>query len=234
MKHFFLSLLVIGGIATLTSCEKETEKVDKPTTTLNYKLTADTKVAQFGVNDGRDVGTEEFESFKWTGGSVGVSDIKFEAKADDNNKLEFKSSVDQRFDLYDAWASIGSVEVPQQVAFKSVEFKIGFAPVNDEPSLLLTGTFEHEGQTVPISLVVDRKFELKFEKKTPTVFDGNMDELEVQALMAVAQLSQGFTEEMFFNAMRTNGEVVISTSSNPELYAMIWQRIESILKIEIK
>lgn len=234
MKQFFLSALVIGSIAMLASCEKETAKVEKATTTLNYKLTADKKVANFGVNDGRDVGTEEFESFNWTGGSVGVSDIKFEAKADGDNSIELKSSVDQRFNLFDAWASIGSVEVPQQVAFKSIEFKIGFAPVNGEPSLLLTGTFEHEGQTVPISLVVTRKFELKFEKKTPTVFDGNMDELEAQALMAVAELSQGFTEDMFFNADRTNGEVIISKDSNKALYDMIWQRIESILKIEIK
>lgn len=233
MKQFFLSALVIGSIAFLASCKKETEKVDRPTTTLNYKLTADKDIAGFGMNDPRDASTEEWESFEWTGGSVGVSEIKFEAVITEEDKVEIKSTVDQRFDLFDAWASIGSVEVPQ-ATFQKIEFKINFAPVADQPSLLLTGSFEKDGQTVPMSLIIDHAFELSFEKSTPTVIGENTDEMQAQALMAVAELSQGFTEEMFFNAERTNNEVIISKDSNKELYDMIWQRIESILKIEIK
>jgi hypothetical protein len=233
MKQFFLSALVIGSVAFLASCKKETEKVDRPTTTLNYKLTADKDIAGFGMNENRDASTEEWESFEWTGGSVGVSEIKFEAVITEEDKVEIKSTVDQRFDLFDAWASIGSVEVPQ-ATFQKIEFKINFAPVADQPSLLLTGSFEKDGQTVPMSLIIDHAFELSFEKSTPTVIGENTDEMQAQALMAVAELSQGFTEEMFFNAERTNNEVIISKDSNKELYDMIWQRIESILKIEIK
>ncbi len=233
MKQFFLAAMVIAGIAGLSSCKKETAVADKPTTTLNYKLTADKEIAGFGMNGQRKAQAEEFENFNWTGGSVGVSDIQFAAVADADNSVELKSTIDQRFDLFDAWASLGSIEVPQ-AAFSSIEFKIGFAPVMDKPSLVLTGTFKKDGQTVPISLVVDKAFELSFKKTTPTIIDGNTDALEAEAMMSVQQLAQGFTEDMFTNADRTNNEVIISSTSNTELYNMIWQRIESILTIEIK
>lgn len=148
--------------------------------------------------------------------------------------MEFKSDVTRVIDLGDAFSSLGTVSVPYGT-YQKVEFKIGFVSSATSPSLMLQGIYTPAtgGPAIPVVFRIDRPFEFKFEKKTPTVIDASTNPT-VLVVMGLDLASHVITEAQLATAVQTNGTIVISSTSNAGLYMSLWEQIEKRLKIEIK
>lgn len=219
MKKILFGLMGIAGLAVLSSCEKSEKEISEPASSVNFKFMATNDDNIFGMNPERDAVTEETGVFTWTGGTAYVDLIKFEAKGDE--KLKFKSTVDQNVDLFAAWASLGSIQVPVGT-YQNVEFKISLKPTEDHPALQLMGTYANNGVTTPIHLIVDQAFTMKFEKKTPTVISADMDH-EALAALSLKWLAENIDENILLNAEKVNGTVVLSKDVNAQLYELLWK-----------
>jgi hypothetical protein len=229
MKHTHLLFLALST-SLLFSCKKEaTSEQAAGTSNVTYQL------ATTNTSGGRLAGESErtmAHFLTWAGGTASVSEIKFEAKGD--NKVEYKSNVPQVINLGSAVSTLGGIAVPYGT-YEKIEFKIKFVPTSTNPSLELLGSYAPAGGGTPVPVVISfhEPFELKFEKKTPTTIDANTDYTALSTL-ALGLLSHSVVESFFANATQTNGTIVISNTSNTNLYNPLWSAFQGILNVEIK
>jgi hypothetical protein len=219
-----VSLFLFAGFITLLfSCKKD---ADSNGSTVTYQLATTNAATVSGT--GRIAGS----FLTWDGGTASVSEIKFEAKGE--NKVEYKSSATKTVDLKAALSTLGDIDVPHGT-YEKVEFKIQFVPAASGSSLELQGTYTPTtgGAAVPVVIRFGEPFEMKYEKKTPTTIDANTDYTALSTL-ALGILSQGVSESVLTNAVKTNGTIVISSSSNADLYNPLWSAFQGLLKVEIK
>src|SRR5687767_12288545 len=113
MKHR-LFMAAIGSSLLLAACEKNNEGAGNKSANVTCQITTTERSSQLGTaNTTGSTGSANRTdgiTITWTGGYVTTSEIKFEAKGDDN-KVEFKSKAVQQIDLFDAVATIGSIPV---------------------------------------------------------------------------------------------------------------------------
>lgn len=221
----FLSL-ALASTLFLTACQKDA--ADSKDSNVTYQL---------AVQDGspglaNEGGRAQASYLDFTGGSASVKEIKFEAKGD--NKIEYKSNVPQTINLANALTTLGGIAVPYGT-YNKIEFKIKFEPLQGQPALTLQGNYTPTagGTAIPVVLQFAGPFELKFEKKTPTTIDAQTD-YSALGTLALNQLIAAVPESLLANATQTNGQIVISSTSNPNLYAPLWSLFEGLLKVEIK
>jgi hypothetical protein len=217
-------LLLTGATLLFASCKKEsTTEQAADTNNISYQL------ATTNSSDGNRAAAN-FLTF--TGGTASISEIKFEAKGD--NKIEYKSNVPQTVNLGNVVANLGGLTVPFGT-YQKIEFKIKFVPTSTTPSIELQGLYTptNGGAAVPVILQLHQAFELKFEKKTPTTIDANTNYTAFSTL-ALGLLNNSVVESALQNATRTNGVIVISSTSNTQLYNPMWSAFQQLLKVEIK
>jgi hypothetical protein len=147
----------------------------------------------------------------WDSGFVNANEIKFEAKQN-GQETEFKSTVHKHVDLFGTLSTIGTISLPTGT-FDEVEFKIEAAPNGNEPAFQLNGTING----VPVILKVDNSIEIKSEQSQVTLSGADI----ALNTITLSQLTNGLSTADFTNATQTNGMIVISSSSNKNLFDAI-------------
>jgi hypothetical protein len=228
MKITPLFSVALAGSLLFTACSKEKSTGQDTNPNVTYQLATTTELRGATNETGRSAASV----LALTGGTASVTQIKFEAKGD--NKVEYKSDVNQVINLSDAAATLGALAIPYGT-YNKVEFRIRFAPTANHPALQLTGTYTPSNGSAAIPVVVQfsQPFELKFEKKTPTVIDANTDYAALGTL-ALNTLVAVVPEAILSTATQTNGQIIISSASNTNLYHPLWKVFENMLKVEIK
>jgi hypothetical protein len=223
MKRIFVLAAAIGT-TVMVGCKKEaTTSPDAPSSNISYELATTDDDAAGGRMNGAVV---------WTGGYATVSDIKFDAKGDNN--IEYKSRITRTIDLFDALSTLGGLTVPPGT-YRKIKVKIGFKPTSTASAFELRGVYTpYTGLPIPIILKFDRPFELKYDMKQTIIIDATNSYTITNTLPINALLSQ-LTESLLSNAVRDNtGTVVISANSNTALYNPIWNVFQSIMKVHVK
>ena len=160
----------------------------------------------------------------WDSGFVNATQIKFEAKQN-GNETEFKSNVDRHVDLFAALASIGAINKPTG-SFDEVEFKIEAAATSNEPAFQLNGTIN----TIPVVFMIGNAFEIKSEQSQVTLSgaDTALNKIDLSAL------TSGLSSADFANATRTNGTIIISLTSNINLFNTILNNLQRQHETEVE
>lgn len=226
MKH----LLVIAAAISSTvfiGCKKEattTGNNNSPSENISFEMNTE--------NATSTVGRTAAGTVAWTGGYATVSEIKFDAKGDD--KLEYRSSVTRKIDLFNALSNLGGITIPNGT-YRKIKIKIGFEPTSSSSALELRGAFTpNNGLPVPVILRFDKPFELKYDVKDQITIDDST-KFTVLNTLPLNVLVNGITEAMLNNADRdANGAIVVSSQSNTDLYNPIWSAFQSILKVKFK
>ena len=159
-------------------------------------------------------------SITWTSGTASATLIKLEAKNSSNTEVEFKSQMAQQIDLFSSVAAtLGNVIIPPGT-YKEVEFKIQMTPNGSTAALTLNGKFTSgTGIVTPVTFLVNSMFEIKAEQANVSITD-NSSTTAVTSLN-LALLTTGISQTMLNNATVTNGTIVISSSSNTNLFNII-------------
>lgn len=152
-------------------------------------------------------------SISWTSGFAHAREIKFEAESADT-EIEYKSTAHRRIDLFAPLSTLGFIAIPPGT-YKEVEFKVELAPYNGEPALELRGTYNG----TPVVLQVPHGFELKAENEDVAITENNG--YTAITNFDLSLLTQGIPESAFANAVRTNGQILVSPSVNESLYRAI-------------
>jgi hypothetical protein len=115
-------------------------------------------------------------------------------------------------DLFGTLSTIGTISLPTGT-FDEVEFKIEASPNGNEPAFQLNGTVNG----VPVILKVDNSIEIKSEQSQVTLSGADI----ALNTITLSQLTNGLSTADFTNATQTNGMIVISSSSNKNLFDAI-------------
>lgn len=212
MKLKIISLLSLSAIFFITSCEKSNDS-----SSANFKL----KTTERSATVGRMAGT-----ITWTSGFASATEIEFEAEKE-NSEFELKSEVRQRIDLFSPLATLGLVTIPPGT-YEEVEFEIHAAPSGPDAALELRGTYNG----TPIVFKVNTAFEIEAEYEDITITQGN--DFNAIISLNLSLLSLGITEANLNNATQTNGEIIISSSSNTVLYNIMLLNLKNIDDVEIE
>ena len=211
MKLKIVSILAFSAIFFLAGCEKNNDR-----TGANFKI----KTTERSGIVGRTEGT-----VTWISGYASATEIEFEAEKE-NLELEFKSEARQRIDLFSPLSSLGFVTIPPGI-YKEVEFEIHISPTPTDAALELRGTYN----STPIVFRVNTPIEIEAEFEDVTITDGN--DFTAIISLNLSLLTMGITDADLNNATLTNGEIIISATSNTALYNIMIANMKNIDDVEM-
>jgi len=221
MKPIKILTAVIISAAALTSCKK----MSGSNSGIEFQLTTINRTSIVSRTDA--TGT-----IQWTSGSATASQIKFEAK-NNNSEVEFKNQNPGKVDLFASIASFGNVTLPAG-SYSEVEFKIELNPNGIDPALQLDGTFTNSSSvSTPVELLVNSLLEIKSEQNNVTTVTDNSSFTALTTL-DLSQLSTGITQAMLNTATITGGKIIISSSSNTNLFNIILNNFQMHHEVEIR
>ena len=199
-------------LIALTSCKKE-------------KTTDNSGLAfQLGIANPRSTVARTAATLSWQSGFVNANLIKFEAKQA-GNELEFKSSVQRHIDLFALPVDIGNVSLPAGT-YDETEFKISITPDSGEPALQLQGTVN----AIPVEFMIDNSNLIKAEQQQVTLAGSNV----ALTTIDLSGLTKGLSATDLTNATQTNGSIIISSSSNVNLYNVILANLQRLEETEVE
>lgn len=215
--NFFFSALLLSGLIFFASCKK-----DKGSSGYQYKLTT--------ANRSNVVGRIEAGNVSWTAGYASANLLKFEAKNGAGAEVEYKSNTTQHIDVFSSLAtSLGTINLPAGT-YSEIEFKAELSPSGSDAALELNGTFTSGANTTPVVFTVGSNLEIKTEKNNVTVSDNSS--YTALTTLNLAKLTTGVTEAMLNAATKTSGKIVISASSNTNIYSIMLANLDGCDEVE--
>ena len=221
-----VAVLAVTFPLIFLSCKKD-NATNNPTSKSTIKFQLQTTNRSSVVNR---VAVTTAGNIVWTSGSAFASEIKFEAESN-NQKVEFKSETPQHIDLFSPIATLGTINLPAGT-YDKVEFKIELNPSGSDPGLQLIGQFTSGGVTTPVTLIVSGPLELKTEKENVVITDNTT--FTALTTMSLSSLTNGVTENMLNNAVHTSGAIVISASSNTDIYSILFHNFDDSDEVEFE
>jgi len=209
MKIMNLLLTATISVTTLffISCNKN-DNTDS-NSGIKYKLQT--------TNRSSIVGRINAGNIQWTSGSGYATEIKFEAESN-NREIEFKSQVPQRIDLFTGIITLGNITLPPGM-YDEVEFKVELNSSGSNSAFELLGQFTSGSNTTPVVFKVNSPLEIETERNNVVITDNNS--YTALTTLNLSLLTRGVTESMLNSAARTNGTILISSSTNTNIYSII-------------
>lgn len=208
-----LSLMAMLLIFMFLSCQKDTNGPSG----INYKMKTTNRTATAGRAEG---------TITWTSGHASATEIEFEAERQDS-EIELKSGTQQRIDIFSPLSSLGFIAVPPGT-YEEVEFEVHLAPNPPDAALELRGNYNG----TPIIFTINTPLEIEAEFENVTITQNN--DFTAIINLNLARLSQGITDAALSAATLTNGEIVISATSNVALYNIMIANISEIDEVEFE
>lgn len=222
------SILSFALFATLLfGCNKEN---DTPGITYQLRTSSASASLRTSSASASTIGGTMAGSVQWTSGYASITEIEFEAEKQ-NLEVEYKSEVRTKIDLFSPLSTLGIIEVPPGV-YEEIEFEVEIQQNGTESAFELNGNFTNGGGTVtPIVFKVNTPLEIEAEHSNITITDGAS--LTALTTLDLSMLTAGVTETMFNNATRTGGKIEISSTSNPAIYAIMFENLKNISGVEV-
>lgn len=217
-QHVFLALTAISSL--LFSCKKESTPDSPSSSSVSYQLRTSNSSSVIGRTDGEASTFRTDATVTWTSGFANVDEIRFEAKSKEN-EISYKSKTDRRIDLFGNAMPIGDISIPSG-EYKEVKYRFGLAPVNGEPALELVGSY----QGTPIVLRVSNPFEIKGKQKNVSITDNSG--YTAITNINLSYLMKDISASALNNATRTNGQILISSTSNTSLYNKLLKNLRDL------
>ena len=225
MKSVFLSMTVFVLLFSLQSCKKENNQSG---VNLKLKTTGSTRFGGRMASSTSEINSRTTGVINWTSGYASATEIKFETEQeDDGDEIEFKTTTNQKIDLFAPLSSLGFISIPPGT-YEEIEFKVKLVSSGSDASLELRGTYNG----TPVVFKVNNAVEIEAEFENITIADAQ--DITAIISMNLDLLTNGISESELAAATLTNGEIIISADSNAGLYAIITSNIAKIDDVEIE
>lgn len=204
----------------LFSCEKD----NVATPGITYQITTATasSIIPAGTMSG---------NLRWSAGYASVAELEFEAKSQ-TVEIEYKSEAKQKIDLFSPLSSLGVIVIPTGT-YEDIEFEIEVQPNGSDAALYLSGNFiSSTGVNTPILLTVKEAIEIESKKENITITNGSI--LSALTTLNLSLISTGINESMLNNAIRTNGTIILSSTSNSAIYEIMLRNLKTCGGVKIE
>lgn len=212
------SLIAVSVLAlSIVSCKKESGATGGGIA-LTYRMQATNTSATIN----REINTSA-ANVQWTSGSATANQLKFEAK-NGSAEVEFKSFVQQSINLFNASTAFGNISLPAGT-YSEVEFYAQLSPANNNPALELKGTYTNGASTSNITFRVNESVLFKAEKNNVAITSGANN---VVVPVNLTLIMQGVSQAALNAATTNNGEIIISSTSNANLYNIMVNNLRNL------
>ncbi len=212
------SLILVTGLI-MSSCTKENSTGDGK---LSYKVKPANFTASVGpsvAGSGLVVAVNSNSSLTWTSGNLNVSEIDFEAESK-SAKIEYELKQAFNVDLFNLSPVLGSITLPD-ATYEEVELKLVLRKsATTNIPLTLKGLYtDGSGTKIPVEFYFNEDFEAEVEAEN-IIVSGTNDYLGLINVQLNKFLTNVISADLS-GAAKTNGVIVISSTSNMELYAKL-------------
>jgi len=221
MKNYLFSYgsVILAAGLFLTSCTKDNSTGDGK---LSYKVKPSNFTASIGPTtsgSGLIIAVNSNSSLTWTSGNVNVSEIDFEAESK-SAKIEYELKQAFNVDLFNLSPVLGSISLPD-ATYEEVELKLVLRKsANSNIPLTLKGLYtDGSGNKIPVEFYFNEDFEAEVEAEN-LVVSGTNDYIGLINIQLNKFLTNVVTADLS-GAVKSNGVIVISSTSNTELYAKL-------------
>ena len=220
MKNFIkLGTIILGAVFTLSACTKDDSSGNGK---LSYRVNPSNFTSSIGViasGSGLPVITNSNSSITWTSAGLNITEIDFEAESN-NTPIEYELKQAIKVDLLNLSPVLGSITLPVGT-YDEVELKILLRKsTTSEIPLTIKGSYtDPNGVKVPLAFYLNEDIDIEVEAED-IVIDGKTD----YTGMINVQLNKFLTNVVsadLSGATRTNGIIVISATSNVDLYTKL-------------
>lgn len=207
LNKLLLSISIASIALVFLSCKKE--NANSNPSGINYQMRA--------ISPTSIISRTMSGNFTWTSGYAYATEIKFEAESR-NVEVEFKSQIPQRIDLFSGIVNLGNITLPAGT-YDEVEFEVTLNSSASNAAFELNGQFTSGSTTTPVIFKVLGEMEVETERDNVVITDNNG--YKALTTLNLSLLTTGITESMLNNATRTNGTIIISSTSNVNIYNII-------------
>lgn len=206
-KHL---LSIAAATIILISCKKE------------YSGPAGVKFQLKATNNITAVAKTTAASITWTSGTATPSLVKFEAKKG-TTEVEFSSTAGQQVNLFSVTQStFGNITLPDG-NYSEIELKINVNGTTASPALELNGTYNNGTVDIPVLFQVTTPLIIKAEKNNVDIAGGSFTAVTE---LDLSLYTTGITQAMLNSTVKTGGTIVISSTSNANLYNIVVNNID--------
>ena len=208
---------LISGVV-ITSCSKKEEQGSMNLTMQMSKGTGTVQKTAAG-------------SLQFTSVFVTVSEIEFEGELTNGDEILFSSEQITRIDLATGVASPAfNAEIPAG-NYEELDLEVEIYDESDIPSVIAEGTYINSaGEQIPVRFEFNSGETFEVEGEGVTITEDakftakiNFDPLEWFATVTTAMLD---------NAERIDGVIVISESTNADIFEVVADRMDDLTEVE--
>lgn len=226
MKKITIPILtVLMSMMTLASCDSSS---NDSMAEVKYSFTINKSGSQAKAKATESSSTVMAAAdLQFSSGYITIREIVFDGDLGDGSSVSITHEQEARIDVAtgSTTPSLDAVQIPAGT-YRSVNLGIELQDINDEPQMVIEGTYTNTGGTeVP----------LRFEFNSGEVFEAEAAQAEVlENRVATAQITfdpvfwfSDVTSEMLDDASRnTNGVIVISETSNADIFDGVADKLD--------
>lgn len=225
MKNLIkFGITVFVVVLILSSCKKDNSSGSGK---LSYRVKPANFTASIGSSgsgSGLIVGINSNSSITWTSGSLYISEIDFEAKSK-NVGIEYELKQAVNVDLFNLSPLLGSITIPDGT-YDEVELKLELKKSTSNIPLTLKGSYtDANGAKIPVEFYFNEEFEVEVEAEN-LVVNGNRDYIGLINIQLNKFMTNIISADLS-SASKTNGVIIISSTSNMNLYAKLKANLNS-------
>lgn len=238
MKQMKLIMAVVFTIALFTACtkEKKDSAVSKGITGVNdstpSKTTANQPQLSYQITI---IPTSVSSTIQWSAGYMSASAISLDGYLvnDAISKVSFGATVSKTIDLF-APSVIGYLNVPPG-KYDNLTFGIKLSPetitnTSQPNAFYLTGAVAISNMKVPVQLMVQQPTNLSAAWANSALMDVGLA-YTPQFVLNLNTLTAGIDNNMVNAATITDGTLIISGSSNANLYQVVVNNLQKAVSV---
>jgi hypothetical protein len=229
-----LLILTVVIAASISACKKDAQVNSNSPSTLSFKMQGiNRNVSLPVVESGLKSASATTASVVWDSASMIISKVSFEAEMrsaitkEDSLEIEYSWRGPQTINLFDLSATIGSITLPAGT-YEKVSLKVNSEKMdsNGHPLFYLSGMYTNSaGTVIPLVISVTDPVSFKAVQKDDTIVSGGATDFTSTIQLYLDQLLLKVDPAWLDNAALTNGTLVISATSNSQLYFLILQNL---------
>jgi hypothetical protein len=229
-----LMILTVVIAASISACQKDAQVDPNSPSTLNFKMQGLNRNVSLPVTaNGLKSTSAATASVVWDSARMIVSKVSFEAEmrsiltSEDSIEIEYSWRGPQTINLFDLSATIGAITLPAGTYEKiSLKVKSEKTDANNQPLFYLSGRYTNAaGTAIPLVVSVTDPVSFKTVQREDTIVSGGATDFSSTIQIYLDQLLLNVDPALLNNAVLTNGILVISATSNSQLYLLIMQNL---------
>jgi len=222
-----LSVIVLT-VFMFASCDNSKEEISSPTVQMSFKG----NTSSIAVPAGRVLSN----SLEFTSGTIKLVQIQFQAETDEADSIE--ASIEQIVEIDFATGAttpdLSGLTFPVGT-YSEVEVELELLDENDQPSVLIEGTFtDANNESHPIRFEFNSGETFEVEKEGSITFEEGASVLAEVTFDPAVWFAGVTMEELSAASKNNDGMIVICETSNPEIFDIVADGLDLATEVELK